>query len=106
MAEQIQSLSQMRSSLNETRTHINETVGALETRMHEIQDWKFLVQHYPVRSVLVAIGLGFTVSGMFNVLLLRSAKGYLGQFATATVTGLLARQFQKMIWTAEKTRPL
>jgi hypothetical protein len=94
---QTQSASEIRCNLDQTKVHITQTVEALETRMHEIKDWRFLVQHYPLQSMVVFLSLGFTLSGVLNIFLLRFAKGNLRQIATVALTSFILRQIQNAL---------
>lgn len=103
---QTQSVSEIRSNLDQTKAHITQTVEALETRMNEVRDWKFLIQHYPLQSMLVVLSLGFTLSGVLNLLLFRAAKGYAGQIATVTLSSIVLRQIQRALSKEGNSRTL
>jgi len=57
-----QSISQIRTDIENTKEHISQTVGELEGRLDELKDWHTVVNRFPVATLVISFGLGFLVA--------------------------------------------
>lgn len=86
-----ESISQIRTDIENTKDHINQTIGELEDRFQEMKDVHALVNRYPLGSVAVSVGVGILLSGKM---------GWIGknvqQVLAASVSAFLVRQLKSL----------
>ena len=54
--------SEIRNNIESTREHITQTVDLISNTIHQKVDWHEKVKQNPAQSLLIAVGVGFTLA--------------------------------------------
>lgn len=90
----VQSLTDIRNDIENTKSNLFQTVNELEDRLGEMKDWRSVTRHYPFAAMLVAFGFGLVVSGTLTKPVIHQTRKSLGGMVSGAVSAFLIHQFQ------------